>query len=597
MPNINVLLVDDEESILNSLKRLLIREEYDVSATTSPYEALHLLSTKEFSVLISDHRMPLMEGTVLLEKSREISPQTIRIMLTGYADMNAAMTAINQGNVYHFLTKPWDDNELKKVLKNAVEEFNTLAEQKNTAVKNKELRERYDQMVEKNLEQTHKNQQLSQELERSYIDSVEIIARSAKIYNAHLWRHLMGVTILCRKMAKLINLPRKQFLQLESAALLHDIGKLGMPDTLLKKPTKTLTPGEIDLINSHPLYGFSIVNMIPLFQEAACLIRHHHESYDGKGFPDGLHGEDIPAGSRIIAVADAYEKQVKSTYNQEYHFSQEAFDFLEAQSGKNFDPKAVSLLKAALLQDNPAHAKTKNREEIQYWQTALETEAEQFQFKPEGEIIEPIRLMHTIGDIEDSGLKSHDPIFKTPSQENEYPYSSFLSDNPLSDVSQANIAEPLPPPSPAHQAHPKTTIQTSPTLGQPFVSESIPDIYQDKDTEIPPKPIVADYEIVPVQIHQPTTQQSPATQEHKPIPAYPGLSYGYLKKRPAVPPEIKIDPAFLCAGMVLSRDLYTKEGKKLLDKNAMIRPDQIEKIKNFLKIDPPKEGLYIYKPN
>lgn len=612
-----VLLVDDEESVLSALTRLIMQEgTYDVTATSSPYEALHLVSKESFAIIISDHRMPVMEGACLLEKIKEVSPQTMRIMLTGYADINAAMDAINMGEVYRYLTKPWDNSELKKVLKEAITEFYSFAEQKNAAVKNKELQERYDKMMEKNIEQVHENQKLNQALEQSHIDSVGVIARSVQIYNPRLWHHLMGVTMLCRKMAKLINLSQKQFLQLEVAALLHDIGKLGISESILRKPISTLTTVEAELINSHPLQSFSIVNMIPLFQEAAYFVRHHHESYDGTGFPDGLKGDAIPSASRIIAVADAYDKSVKRLPNQPHVFSQEAFDLLETDTEKAFDPKAISLLKSALTlpESMLEDGKRPLDDNSQYWQTAMQDDARQWLEKltvdsplygSEMPILEANQIMDFSDDLllkpDDQQLVAKNQIaiqadspnnmavealtstvfpIPTVSHAVSQSQSSMLSQEVVS-LDAMGMLESLETEEPAILAQDANSLLESASMDR---------ISWNQEAVLPGKieddgPGLSQVELGPMQRR---SAQS--------MLAHPILPLGGGKKR-KTPQEIMISHTFLCAGMVLSRDLITKNGKKLLDKDSVILPDQVIKIKNFLKSDPPREGqLYIYKP-
>lgn len=129
MSNANTLFLDDEENVLHALKRLFIQEEsYQVFVTTSPDEALRLASTEAFSVIVSDQRMPEMLGTIFLEKVKRISPNTIRVMLTGYADLQATTDAITRSKVSRYITKPWDNDELRNMLRNilkgSVDQFN-----------------------------------------------------------------------------------------------------------------------------------------------------------------------------------------------------------------------------------------------------------------------------------------------------------------------------------------------------------------------------------------------------------------------------------------------------------------------------------------
>lgn len=123
-----VLFVDDEENVLRSLKRLFVDEKIEISTATSGKEGLEILKGGGFSVIISDQRMPEMSGVEFLEKARRISPDSVRMVLTGYADVNAAMDAINKGGAYRYITKPWNDNDLIIAILNAVEMANLIRE-------------------------------------------------------------------------------------------------------------------------------------------------------------------------------------------------------------------------------------------------------------------------------------------------------------------------------------------------------------------------------------------------------------------------------------------------------------------------------------
>lgn len=136
-----LLLVDDEVNILRALERLLIAEDFDITVVNSPQDALHLVAKEEYAIVMSDQRMPQMEGTSLLQKVKEISPASVRILLTGYADIHAATSAINDGEVYRFLSKPWQDDELLDTLKLALTEFETAKQRKDVYSHNTELEE------------------------------------------------------------------------------------------------------------------------------------------------------------------------------------------------------------------------------------------------------------------------------------------------------------------------------------------------------------------------------------------------------------------------------------------------------------------------
>ncbi len=315
MPH-RLLLVDDESSILNSLKRLLRPEKYEIDATISPQEALGWLRERRYALIVSDQRMPDMEGTVFLEKAREIAPDSVRILLTGYADMQAAIDAINRSAVYRFLTKPWNDDDLKVALRRAIEHG---------------------------------------ELEKGFVTTVKLLSQMGTMHSSRIGDHSKRVAELSKKIAQVLTVPEATIFQIEMAAILHDIGKIAVPTSILEKEESRLSEVEMSQLKKHVLHGELIALMIPNLAEAARIIRHHHEKFDGTGFPDKLRSSAIPIGSRIIAASDQFDKclNADSTLAPE-----KVCDFLEGSRKEFFDPEilralrtVVSVKEAPILRD------------------------------------------------------------------------------------------------------------------------------------------------------------------------------------------------------------------------------------------------------
>lgn len=319
-----LLFVDDEESITKALRRLFRKEEYDIYTAASGQEGLDRLREvgKPFSLIISDQRMPEMNGAEFLEKAKGIFPQAIRILLTGYSDMDAMVDAINKGGIHRYFTKPWNDDDLLLQVRQSLEQYELVLENRRLLVltrkQNKELKGLNDRLEEKVAERTRevveKNEELSllnRQLESSLYNTVRAFASLVEMLTPVLAGHGRRVGAVSREIAQELGLPEKEANEIEIAGLLHDIGKLGFPEKLLAYRQKTWTDQDKARFQKHPEQGEAAVQFIDKLDHVGMLIRHHHEQYDGHGYPDSLADEQIPMGSRIIAAADAYDRIVK----------------------------------------------------------------------------------------------------------------------------------------------------------------------------------------------------------------------------------------------------------------------------------------------
>lgn len=311
-----LLLVDDEANILHALRRVLRKSNVDIDMTTSPHEALQLVQQHDYAVVVSDQRMPLMEGTKLLEQIRTYSPDAVRILLTGYADVQASIDAINRGAVYRYLTKPWDEAEIRNTLRQALDKFFLTQENRRlralTEKQNAELRNLNENLKQKVMERTWEVMRLNQTLEQSFVSVVQAMARMAEMHSNVVGSHAKRVAQLAKQVARQLGLSSREQLQVEIGAMLHDIGKLRIDAAILQKPEPLLEAAERRILRAHPAQGEAIVRLVPHFEDAALFVRHHHERCDGTGYPDGLQGNQIPLGARIIAVADAYDNALNA---------------------------------------------------------------------------------------------------------------------------------------------------------------------------------------------------------------------------------------------------------------------------------------------
>ena len=348
----SLLLVDDEENILNSLKRTLRKEQYRIITAQSGMEGLSVIDREKISLVLSDHRMPGMEGGEFLNEVRQKSPDTIRMMLTGYADMQSVMNAINHGEVYRFITKPWDDEEIRFIVRDALRHYDLIDENKAlqalTHRQNIELKDLNNNLEDKVAERTKEVEVLYKDLEQNFIDFVRVFMSLLELKSQFLGSHCKRVAALSRRLADKTGLPSDEKLDIEVASLLEDIGVLGFPEKMLRKRDSELDPTEKALLQQHPVLGQTTLQHIKKLLSVSLLIRHHHERYDGSGYPDNLRGERIPAGSRIIAIADFFDKLINPSDGGERYSVDRAFIVLEKESGRRFDPLLVGKFNEAL---------------------------------------------------------------------------------------------------------------------------------------------------------------------------------------------------------------------------------------------------------
>jgi len=318
IPN-SVLFVDDEENVLRSLKRLFLSEDYEVFTASSGADGLEILKHNEIPVIISDQRMPVMTGADFLEKTRALSPDSVRIILTGYADVEAAINAINKGGAYRYVSKPWNDSDLLLVVKDAFEMYRLLKENKYltelTRQQNEELKkwstelEFYVQQHTIDLTKQNKElKKLNEKLKKNVPEVLASLSGLIELRNRSMRNHSNNVAVIARAMATELGLPETEIQTIATAAQLHDIGKIGDPDVVLIKDISELSPDERAEYIKHPVRGQAAIDCIEDLRDAGILVRHHHEWYNGQGFPDGLKGNQIPVGARIISIADGFDR-------------------------------------------------------------------------------------------------------------------------------------------------------------------------------------------------------------------------------------------------------------------------------------------------
>ena len=344
-----VLFVDDEVNILRAVQRLLRHEPCRVLTASRGAEALELLTSDSAQVVVSDQRMPEMNGVELLSAVRDRHPDAVRMMLTGYTEMNVAVEAINHGEIYRLITKPWNDEELKATLRQAFDHYDLKSEIRRlnqvTREQNLKLQDMNRTLEAKVRDRTKQLADKNQELRIGYVQTIRALAEAVDAKDAYTRGHSERVGVYASKLGRELGLPRELIERIYISGLLHDVGKIGVRDAIITKPDR-LTPEEYEEIKNHPEIGARILQPVAFLADVVPCVRHHHEWYDGseRGYPARLVGDQIPLPSRIILVADTVEAMTSDRPYRKGLGIDRVVAELHRFSGTQFDPSCASAM-------------------------------------------------------------------------------------------------------------------------------------------------------------------------------------------------------------------------------------------------------------
>lgn len=341
-----VLFVDDEVNIQKALKRLLRQEPFEVITASRATEALELLERTPAQVVVTDQRMPETSGVELLAAVRSRYPSVVRMMLTGFTEMNVAVEAVNRGEIFRLITKPWNDDELKATLRQAFDHWDLTQEIKRlnqiTREQNFQLQDANRTLEQKVQDRTKQLVEKHLEIRTAYVQTIRALAEAVDAKDAHTRGHSERVGVYASKVGRELGLPRDLIERIYIAGLLHDVGKIGVRDAVIQKPDR-LTPEEYEEIRRHPEIGARILEPVAFLSDVVDCVRHHHEWYDGsaRGYPDRLAGNRIPLPSRVILVADTVEAMTSDRPYRKGLPLERVVEELHRFSGSQFDPNVV----------------------------------------------------------------------------------------------------------------------------------------------------------------------------------------------------------------------------------------------------------------
>jgi putative nucleotidyltransferase with HDIG domain len=307
--NYKILLVDEDENDAEFIYDTL-KDAYTINKTSSIEKALDTIKNDDIKIIISDQKFKKYDGIEFLKQALEIAPNSIRILITESSDSQLLINAINNAKIYRYIKKPCKSSELKLIMTSVIEYLS--------------LKEENDKLIF--------------DLKKLFTGTIGAITDALDGKNPYIFGKSRRVAFCAIKLAQYIGLPEEEVSKIDLAGLLHDIGMIGIPEKVLNKPGK-FSPEEKLILKSHVENGISILKDIKQLKDILSIIKYHHEQYDGSGYPYGLKGEDIPIGSRIIAIADAYDGLISDRAYRKGFSHDEAIERLKTREG--LDPNLV----------------------------------------------------------------------------------------------------------------------------------------------------------------------------------------------------------------------------------------------------------------
>ena len=341
-----ILCVDDEPNILSSLKRLFRAKGFQVRVAESGQAGLALLACEAVDLVISDMRMPEMDGTQFLAQVRVRWPDTVRLLLTGYSDVNSIIDAINRGEIFRYIAKPWDDNDIVLIVRQALERKALEQEKKRlealTFQQNEALKALNASLEARVQARTAELSTANDKLKTNYVTTLKVFSTLFEMRGANLAGHSRRVADFARRIALKLGLDSKQVQEIFVAGLLHEIGKVGFSDEMLNTSVGMMKPAQLDIYRTHAALAEQLLLPLQDLKEVSEIISAQFERFDGTGFPAQLAAEAIPIGTRILSLASDYNNMQMGALTLSKLSPEEARIIIVHSSGKRYDPRVVA---------------------------------------------------------------------------------------------------------------------------------------------------------------------------------------------------------------------------------------------------------------
>jgi response regulator RpfG family c-di-GMP phosphodiesterase len=340
----HILCVDDEPMIREILREALEQEGHRVSEAENGRVALDKVTGGGFDLIVTDVKMPVMDGFTLMKNLGDLTDQIPVVVITSFGDIDVAVDAIRLG-AYDYIVKPFNISQVTISVQRALERRRLLLE-------NLQYKKSLEQkVVEKTIDLIRKNKKLEQQakllegllrdLRESYEASLDAMVSAIESRDCETKHHCRRVQVYAVMLAQRLGVTPEQLVDISYGSLLHDVGKIGVPDSILLKPGK-LTDSEWEVMRRHTLIGHQMISRIKFLRGAADIVLHHHERWDGGGYPHGVSGEEIPLGARIFSIIDTYDAMTsKRPYKEALPIAQARAEIARC-AGTQFDPRIVT---------------------------------------------------------------------------------------------------------------------------------------------------------------------------------------------------------------------------------------------------------------
>ena len=334
-----IIVVDDEQGIVDSLSIFLNRSGYDFTGITNPVDAIEKVRTEHFDLMILDFMMDPIRGDEVVEEIRKFNKELYILLLTGHKDLAPPLDTIKRLDIQGYCEKSDKFDQLLLLIESGIKSI----EQMHT------IREINEELQDKN-----------DELEKAYLDTIGILRHTVEAKDPYTRGHSDRVSEYSVLIGKKLGLDEQTLHTLRIGGLFHDIGKIGIPDSILLKESK-LDDEEYSQIKNHPTIGVHMLGDAQIFKDIIPIVKHHHERYDGRGYPSQLKGEDIPYIARIVAVADTFDAMTsKRSYRDALPLSV-VKEEIEKCTGTQFDPKIAPVFLDILNNDYDSIIEIQNK--------------------------------------------------------------------------------------------------------------------------------------------------------------------------------------------------------------------------------------------